>query len=136
MMRCLCLAFLTSVVAAVCVAAEPADETKASFWMEKKLEYSQRIVRGLATEDFDEIGKAAKSMGALSQLERWVRGGVPDYRSQLTNFQSANQELIRCAGDKNLDGATLAYMQLTLSCVNCHKVVRQLSRQAPSNGKK
>jgi hypothetical protein len=36
--------------------------------------------------------------------------------------------LIRQADKENLDGAALAYVQLTLSCVNCHKVVRD-SRQ-------
>jgi hypothetical protein len=118
------------------LADEPQDESKPSFWMEKKLEYSQRMIRGLATENFDEIAKSARLMGGLSQFERWVRGGVPEYRSQLTLFQTANRELARAADNNNLDGAALAYVQMTLSCVNCHKVVRDLVRGAPSDAKK
>ena len=37
-------------------------------------------------------------------------------------------ELIRQAGKKNLGGATLAYTQLTLSCVHCHNVVRDAKK--------
>jgi cytochrome c556 len=136
MTRTLSLALLVCIAGGICAAAEPADESKASYWMEKKLEYNQRIMRGLSTEDFAEIGKAARSMQALSQLERWVRGGVPDYRAQLAIFQNANQELIRTAENRNLDGAALAYVQLTLSCVNCHKVVRHLERQSPPAAEK
>jgi hypothetical protein len=54
----------------------------------------------------------------------------------LTLFQTANRELIRAAENENLDGATLAYLQLTLSCVNCHKVVRDLTRLPPADAKK
>jgi hypothetical protein len=39
-------------------------------------------------------------------------------------FGSANGALVRAAEDKNLDGATLAYTQLAISCVQCHKIVR------------
>jgi hypothetical protein len=136
MKTCLTFWTLTLVLLATCRADEPRDETKASFWMEKKLEYSQRMIRGLATEDLDDVAKAGRSMASLSQFERWVRGGVPEYRNQLTLFQTANRELIRAAESKNLDGATIAYLQLTLSCVNCHKVVRDLTRQPPADTKK
>jgi hypothetical protein len=34
----------------------------------------------------------------------------------------------RKAKDKNIDGATLAYLRLTMNCVNCHKYVRQAAK--------
>jgi hypothetical protein len=34
--------------------------------------------------------------------------------------------MVKMAKDKNLDGAALAYVQLTMSCVNCHKYVREI----------
>jgi hypothetical protein len=100
------------------------DEQKASFWMKKKLEYSERILAGLTSEDFDLVAKNARSMNALGYLEKWVRGNTPHYRGQLRIFQKANEQLIEMADEKNLDGAALAYVQLMLSCVNCHKIVR------------
>ena len=91
--------------------------------MKKKLEYSKRYLGGLATENFDEIEAAAKSMNALGQIEKWVRAGQPQYRHQTATFHEANERLI-AAQKEDLDAATLAYLQLTLSCVNCHKIIR------------
>jgi hypothetical protein len=113
-----------ALLAPVCVwGAENEGEESGSFWMQKKLEYSEKILAGLAREDFEEIGKNARSMKALTQMEKWVRGTV-EYRTQLRIFQNANEQLIVMAEEEKLDGAALAYVQLTLSCVNCHKVVR------------
>ena len=103
--------------------AEYEGEETGSFWMQKKLEYSGKILAGLAREDFVEIGTNARSMNALTQMEKWVRG-TAEYRTQLRIFQNANEQLIRMADEEKLDGAALAYVQLTLSCVNCHKAVR------------
>ncbi len=96
-----------------------------NFWMKKKLEYSQNILSGLATADFDAIGKNAEGMNRLSKVEKWARRtDAEEYRAQLRVFLTANQDLIRQADRKNIDGATLAFTQITLSCVNCHKVLR------------
>ncbi len=46
----------------------------------------------------------------------------------MRDFEFANKALVHASREKNLDGATLAYVQLTLSCVNCHKVVRDVSK--------
>jgi hypothetical protein len=110
-------------------AGDREEEQKPSFWMQKKLAYSERILAGLASEDFQEIGKNARSMNALGQLEKWVRANTPEYRTQLKLFQYANDQLIRMADDENLDSAALAYVQLTFSCVNCHKLVRHDSQR-------
>jgi hypothetical protein len=95
-----------------------------SFWMEKKLDYSQAILSGLATADFDEVGKNARAMNGLSEIEKFVRGKTPGYRTQLKFFRFTNDELIRQSDRGNLDGAALAFTQLTLTCVNCHKHIR------------
>ena len=113
-------------------AAEPQEEKPASYWMRKKLEYSEKILGGLAAADFDTIGKTARTMSSLTHMEKWVRGTVPEYRTQLQVFQNANEQIIRAADKENLDGAALAYVQLTLSCVNCHKVVRDLATAKPA----
>lgn len=126
------------VVAAIVlsVTAGPAhgadEEEKMSFWMKKKLEYTQGILVGLTSEDYAAISKNARSMNALGYFEKWVRAGSNEYRSQLKIFQNANEQLIRMADEENLDGAALAYVQLTLSCVNCHKVVRDHGEAKPA----
>ena len=105
-----------------------ADKQKASIWMQKKLEHSQKILAGLTKADFEMIESSAGKMQVLNFLEEWVRGDLPEYKRQLKYFSDANAELIRQAGKKNLGGATLAYTQLTLSCVHCHNIVRDVKK--------
>ncbi len=96
-----------------------------SVLMQNKLKYAQQILAGLAQEDFDDIAKNASVLKTFAGMEEWFRADTPEYRAHLKSFRSANEELIRLAKDKNLDGATLAYMQLTLNCVNCHSHIRR-----------
>jgi cytochrome c556 len=63
-------------------------------------------------------------MNDLNQFEKFFRARTPEYREQLQVFDTANKALVRQAEHENLDGATIAFMQLTTSCVNCHKIVR------------
>ena len=73
------LVILSVISASLNFAAEPQDEKNASFWMKKKLEYSEKILGGLATEDYDTIAKTARSMKTLTQMEKWVRGSTKLY---------------------------------------------------------
>jgi hypothetical protein len=103
-----------------------ADE--ASLWMKQKLTASQLILAGLTKGDFDAIRKNASSMLAVGYLEQWFRSDVPNYKTMMKDFEYANSSLMLAAQDKNLDAATLAYLQLTVSCVNCHKIVRDVKK--------
>ena len=46
----------------------------------------------------------------------------------LADFDYANKSLVLAARERNLDRATIAYLQLTLSCVNCHTLVRDSAK--------
>lgn len=107
-------------------AAEPpkAGKDKTEQLMRQKLDYAKRILSGISTEDFAAIRQNAEAMQALTRLKEFDRAKPQEYRAQLLIFDFANTELIRFGKEKNLDGAALAYTQLTLSCVNCHKVLR------------
>ena len=104
------------------------DKEKSATWMQRKLEHSQNILAGLTKADFAMIEANAGKMDDLNYLEQWGRDDLPEYKRQLQYFSDANAELIRQAGKKNLGGATLAYTQLTLSCVHCHSVVRDVKK--------
>jgi hypothetical protein len=107
--------------------ATPADMSRQ--WMQKKLECSQGIIAGLTQADFDKIRSNATSLGFLGFLEKWAGGAdKPEYKQQLSFYHFAVVELMRQAREKNLDGATLAYNQLTVSCVQCHKIVRDVKK--------
>jgi hypothetical protein len=100
-------------------------------FMRKKLEFSKNVLEGLAREDFDLIAKNAKGLMVMSQASEWddpVMPNVEQYLSYTREFQRLTDELIRSGKQKNLDGATLAYVQLTVNCVNCHKYVRVVAK--------
>ncbi len=92
--------------------------------MKQKLVASQNVLAGLTKGDFDMIAKNAKSMLVVGYLEKWVRADIPEYQKMTKDFEFANKSLVEAARDKNLDRATIAYVQLTFSCVDCHKIVR------------
>ena len=99
-------------------------------FMRAKLAHSQKVLEGLTTEDFDMIAKNAKAMALLSQATNWQVLQTSEYLQQSREFQRAADALAEAAQKKNLDGAALAYVGLTLKCVNCHKYVRGVRNAA------
>ena len=91
--------------------------------MEQKLSHAQGILSGLAKEDFVAISRESTDLLALAQ-QQWIEHDTPEYRAQLKDFWITLEGIDASAKEKNLDGATLGYMQLTLSCVKCHKYLR------------
>ncbi len=99
-------------------------EKTMSFWMAKKLELSKAILESLTKGDFETLAKDAEQMRKLGKLEGFVRRNKV-YQNQLQNFETANQELVRHSSRRNVEGATLAFNQLTTSCVACHTMLRE-----------
>ncbi len=92
--------------------------------MRKKLDSSQKILEGLAIEDFDLIQKGADELGNLTKAEEWRVSNDMMYRQYSQEFRSKAFQASRMAKKSNLEGAALSYVQVTLSCVECHKWVR------------
>jgi cytochrome c556 len=93
-------------------------------FMRDKLELSQRVLEGLATEDYDLIIAKGTRLSAMSKEVDWRVFENPDYDQQSATFRRQVDSLVKAAKDKNLDSATLAYVRMTMSCVDCHKLVR------------
>jgi len=96
------------------------------FWMTAKLRESQKIFAGLASADYKAIAESANTLRTLSKVERFVRKRNPDYRVQLHTFEFATAEIEKQAYNENMEGVVLGFNQLTLSCVNCHKKLRDV----------
>jgi cytochrome c556 len=110
----------------VVLAADPAPQTEkdANFWMKQKLNYSQSIFAALAAADFDSMTASAEKLITLNKVEDFVKHRNAKYKAQLDIFQFASEDLLRQAEKQSVEGAALAFHQLTLSCVNCHKLLR------------
>jgi hypothetical protein len=94
--------------------------------MQMKLSHAQKILEGIALNDFNLIEKHADELIILSNKAEWHVLPTRDYLLQSNEFRRNAELLTKAAKGKNLDGATLAYVQLTMSCVSCHKHVREV----------
>lgn len=102
-------------------------------FMQQKLNSSRDIVSGLALEDFDMIAKSAQDLMLLSHEADWNVLTTPEYLKMSADFRDSAERLRDSASEKNLDGSTLAYFEVTLNCVRCHKYIR--TAQPESNQK-
>jgi hypothetical protein len=105
------------------VSAKPADKAVNQF-MQQKLTDAQDVLEGLVTEDFDQIERAASDMHTLSQAAEWQVLKTPTYDLFSKEFQTACTQLEKAAKEKNTDGASLAWIKVTMTCLSCHKHVR------------
>ncbi|MFG0294870.1 MAG: hypothetical protein ACF8PG_03105 [Maioricimonas sp. JB045] len=99
----------------------PADRHRL---MERKLVAAQKILTSLAREDYAAMQSAADDLQELAR-QQWTTDESPRYRAHLKDFWVTLDGVSEAAAEKNLDGATLAYVQMTISCVKCHKYLRQ-----------
>jgi hypothetical protein len=126
-----CLALATGCALLFNCGQPAVADDKPTDWMKAKLEMSQGILAGLTKGDFEAVEAGAQKMNVVNHLEKLVAANQPHYKEymrQLNAFETANRELLRQAAKKNTEGATLAYVQLTVSCVHCHRVVRDAKK--------
>ena len=103
-------------------------------FMRAKLADSQKVLEGLTTEDFDLIAKNSQAMSLLSQATNWQVLQTQEYLQQSQDFRRTADALTEEARKKNLDGAALAYVELTMKCINCHKYVRRVRMAEVEHG--
>ena len=94
--------------------------------MQKKLKSAQSVLEGIAKADFKKISANADELISLAKSETWQLIRSPRYEVFSNEFIRAAENLAQKARDKNVDGAALAYVELTLTCVRCHQFVRDL----------
>jgi cytochrome c556 len=83
-------------------------------------------MEGLALADYDLIARGAHDLALASQASSWEVLQTEDYARQSREFRRACESLRAAAKDRNLDGAALAWMEVTLKCIQCHKYVRDV----------
>ena len=94
-------------------------------FMRAKLVHSQELLKGLVTEDLNAVAKQAQDMAMLSQDASWKVIQTAEYLQRSNEFRRTC-ETMETAKKGNLDAATLAYVKVTLQCVDCHKYVRRV----------
>ncbi|CAN5339369.1 hypothetical protein BH10PLA2_BH10PLA2_05080 [soil metagenome] len=93
--------------------------------MREKLVAANKVLEGLSVEDFPKIAENAERLRIISRAASWHVIDSEEYARYSKNFQMEASDLKRHAEQKNLDAATLDYVRLTMTCVECHKHLRE-----------
>ena len=96
-------------------------------FMKRKLDSTFALVEGLAVEDYQKIAKGAQDLILFSQETDWNVIQTESYLRMSREFRESAERLRDSAHDKNIDASTLAYFEVTLNCVRCHKYLRENS---------
>ena len=130
----LAVAFVPVVLVPLFVASGEQAPSLRDF-MQLKLNHSQKILEGLVREDFAALAKHSQELSLLSLDASWQVLQTAEYTQQSLEFRRAADALTAAAKKKNLDGAALAYVDVTMKCVNCHKYVRSARTPTPKSDK-
>lgn len=110
---------------------KPKDEPKKKLTvMQRKLMYAEKVLEGLAVNDFAKIDSAADGLIACVKDETWKINETEKYVAHTQDFLRRVQGLKKATKDKNIDAAALAYVDMTLTCVRCHQYLREENTRA------
>jgi cytochrome c556 len=123
------LTSLALVVAAMAVARPATGQDALSAFMRAKLDHSQKTLEGLAKADYELIAQHSQAISLLCEDVMWGVLKTPEYHERSREFQRSVNAITDAARQKNLEAATLAYVEATMKCVTCHKYVRQAKPQ-------
>ncbi len=91
--------------------------------MRQKLDHSQGILAAVVTSNWSELEQHSQALAQIPNDMAWTVLRTPEYVRYSEAFVRASQDLVDAAKRKDLDEAPLAYVSLTLSCVQCHRYV-------------
>ena len=117
-----CLGVVILIVAATTVGS--AQRPNLGELMREKLMHAERLVGAVVLGNHGQVAQSAAELVRLSEATTWSPLQTPQYLNHASQFRVAAQTLADEARDRNTDGVSLAYMEMTLSCVQCHKLVR------------
>lgn len=93
-------------------------------FMRQKLGSTNKIVEGLAVENFPLIIEGTDELLHLAEEASWRVRRDEYYMYYSRDFKETVRELQDAAKARNLERATFAYNHATLSCTVCHRHVR------------
>ncbi len=104
--------------------AKPSQEI-----MWKKLDLSHSALDAIVLDDFEALEAYASDLTALSVAGELNVSDTDDYRRQSREFREAAKALGRAARDRDANAAALAYVDLTLRCLACHRELGERPRR-------
>lgn len=93
-------------------------------FMRQKLRASSQILEGLCTEDMEMISGGTETLLKMSREEQWRVSNDVMYRRYSEQFVNAVEEMQKEVEDQNMDGTSMAWVNVTMKCLKCHEWVR------------
>src|SRR5579872_389683 len=122
----ICVTFVAGAWLAYSADEQPKVVGGVRTFMRMKLDASTKILEGLTTENFAMIRDGAQTLRNMSNAEKWRISNDALYRQYSQEFANHAEKLQEKANDRNLDGATLAWVECTMSCIRCHNHARAI----------
>lgn len=120
------VAAVSSIAISASLTSQP-DPTTPTL-MKAKAGYAHRLLDAVVIEDFDVIQDQAFRLKAVAETADWRGSDSPEFVRETDAFIRATERLYQAAKAENGDDAALAYMDVTLSCLHCHRHLRQSRR--------
>lgn len=111
-------------------AADKKAQSVDSSLMRQKLDHAQKLLEAISLGDYDRMITHSHELQRISLEARWSQPHSPSYAQYGDEFRSALDHLVASAQKQSIDGAALNYVQVILTCVQCHKVVREGEKTA------
>lgn len=122
------LAAFTVLVAAMSIQAHEKGAVQAQEsgnLMQQKLDHAQKLLSALSLADYDEMIAHSRELQRISLEANWSIPPSSGSTGFGYDFRNALDRLVASAEKQNIDGAALNYVQVVLTCIECHKVVRE-----------
>ncbi|MBI3735151.1 hypothetical protein HY256_01390 [Candidatus Sumerlaeota bacterium] len=113
------------VVMGISIFAAAKEEKKGEPLMRQKLDHAQKILEGITLKNFDTIKEQADALDKISRVDTWLKINTPAYLQMSDEFRASVAKMKRMAQDENIHGAALAFMQVEMTCVDCHQLIRE-----------
>lgn len=113
-------------IASVGVTAAPAQTVGLNRVMRAKLEIAQQILGDVVTSNWIALERHSEELRRATQDPSWRVLTTPEYVRHTESFLRASEDLLEAAKRRDLETAPLAYVSLTMSCVQCHRYVARM----------
>lgn len=100
-----------------------AQTTATARVMRQKLIDAQGVMAAVVTSNWGELDRRSKALAKATEDPAWLVLRTPEYAKQGEAFLRAVNDLQDAAARRDADGAPLAYVALTMRCVQCHRYV-------------
>jgi hypothetical protein len=114
---------VVALAASLAMATVSAQTVALKRLMQQKLEHSQGILAAVTMSNWGEMQRQSEALLQVTREPAWMVMNTPEYAKHSQAFIRAADDLLDAARRRDLEAAPLAYVSMTLSCVQCHRYV-------------